>query len=207
MFDQGGFDGSRRDAVGADVVARPLAGEASGELVDRSFAGAVHGQAVDGYECADGGDEDDAAVARRLEKGVRELAQVEGRLQVGAHHELVVLRRLLHRRLHHRGSGITNLNLKISAFANREEENSSFRSNRSPTRILSFPSKVDLTSSISISRSAGEETSRADPVTLKPADRHCRRDASRSDWLREQVWMTAPSLPNSSTIPRLQNRV
>lgn len=72
------------------------------------------------------------------------------------------------------------------------------------TRILSFPPKVDLTSSISFSRSAREETSQMEPVTLKFFAPHSFKHLWSSASFREQVWMAAPNLASSSTMACLE---
>ena len=56
----------------------------------------------EGDEAGDGGDVDDASAAGEggvAEQWVRELVEVEARLQVARHHPRVVLRRALRRRL------------------------------------------------------------------------------------------------------------
>lgn len=74
------------------------------------------------------------------------------------------------------------------------------------TRMLSFPSKTELTCSISFSLSAGEETSQTDPVTFSFAALHCSKHWLSSVSFLEQVCTAAPSLANSSTIACLRDQ-
>jgi hypothetical protein len=89
-----GSDAPRRDAVDADAVAGPLGGEAARELVQGALGHGVDGERREPDEASDGGDVHDAAApaaAGEAEERVRELAEVEARLQVGRHDPGVVL--------------------------------------------------------------------------------------------------------------------
>lgn len=117
-------------------------------------------------------DVDDAASSSWcLDEGVHELAQMQSRFEVGAHQKLVVLSGYRHDWVKKACPGVVILRKDQTSFGLcssilqaivKPMEWSAMELNR----ISSFPSKVELTSFISFSLSAGDETSQTVPVTL-----------------------------------------
>jgi hypothetical protein len=84
------LDAARRDAVDADAVGCPLNGEAPGKLVHGTLGHGVDRYRREPDESRDGGHVHNAAAATEEER-VRELREVEARLEVGRHDPPVVL--------------------------------------------------------------------------------------------------------------------
>jgi len=72
--------------------------------------------------------------------------------------------------------------------------------------MLSFPWNREETVSISFSRSAREDTSHTDPLTLKPCVFHSCKHLSSSDGFLEHAWTVTPNRANSSTMAYLFNQ-
>ncbi|KAJ6760252.1 hypothetical protein OIU79_025168 [Salix purpurea] len=72
-----------------------------------------------------------------------------------------------------------------------------------PTRILSFPSKAEVTEPSSFSLSSWELRSQTEPLTENPLASHSFILSLSSFSLREHVYTLAPNPASSSTITNL----
>ncbi|RWW78192.1 hypothetical protein BHE74_00013613 [Ensete ventricosum] len=93
-----------------------------------------------------------------LRRGVRELAQMQSRFEVGAHQKLVVLRGYRHDWPKKACPGVVNLRKDQTSFGLCSSISQAIAKPTEwpamePTRISSFPSKMELTSFISFSPS------------------------------------------------------
>lgn len=110
-----GVDGSRRDAVDAHAVRRPLGGEAPGERVQGALADRVGGQRRVRDEGGDGGHvHHRGAAVRSPEERVGEAGQVEARVEVGGHEVGVVAGRGVRGRLVDGLAGVVDEDVELA---------------------------------------------------------------------------------------------